>query len=142
MRINFCLRLVWLIAIVIGMTGCVESSFILAPESRLPKWFDVPEGMSINEIKVTMDYYTDGSAVFKLYKKEDFFYLKKVTGITHSARPLKLKSPPSGFSKHYPAYEVITVEGITDIIEHRKMEPIFYVIDDPAIWKEFGIEKK
>lgn len=37
----------------------------------------------------------------------------------------------------YPAYEAITVNGITEIIEHRKMEPIFYVTDDPTVWKQY-----
>ena len=50
--------------------------------------------------------------------------------------------PPPGFPPGYPAYEVITVNGITDIIEHRKMEPIFYVTDDPAVWKELGVGQK
>jgi len=42
----------------------------------------------------------------------------------------------------YPSYEVITLNGITDIIEHRRMEPIFYVTDDPAVWKELGVGRK
>ena len=43
---------------------------------------------------------------------------------------------------YYPAYEIITVNGITDVIEHRKMEPIFYITDDLAVWKELGVGKK
>ncbi len=39
----------------------------------------------------------------------------------------------------YPAYEVITVNGVTDIVEFRHMEPIFYMTDDPRVWKELGI---
>ena len=38
----------------------------------------------------------------------------------------------------YPAYEAITVNGITQIIEHKKMEPIFYVTDDAAVAKQFS----
>jgi hypothetical protein len=30
-------------------------------------------------------------------------------------------------------YEAITANGITEIIEHRRMEPVFYVNDDPAL---------
>lgn len=125
--------------------GCAEASFTLAPESRLPKWFDVPEGRLRSELKVTMDYYVyprNRVAVFKLYEDDKFIPLKKITGSARGSRPLELKNPPSGFPKHYPSYEVITVNGMTDIIEHRKMEPIFYVTDDSAIWKELGVEQK
>lgn len=141
MLIRFCLNSILLIAISVNITGCLESSFNLAQESRLPIWFEIPEGMSRDDLIVTMDYYSTFSgaeAVFKLYKKDGFFNLKKVSGIPHG--PLKLKNPPPGFPKHYPSYEVITVDGVTDIIEHRKMEPVFYVTDNPAIWKEFGVE--
>ena len=137
------LRFFLFVALSISMTGCMEASFALAPESRLPKWFELPEGKSRNEFNVTMDYYiglNGREAVFKLYSKESSIYLQKVIGTQRGDRPLKLTKPPAGFPKHYPGYEVITVNGVTDIIEHRKMESIFYVTDDPAIWKEFGVE--
>jgi hypothetical protein len=137
--------LILLIVLATSMIGCLEASFELAPESRLPKWFEVPEGMSRNEINVTMDYYiglNGREAVFKLYGKGSSIYLQKAIGSQRGDHPLKLMKPPPGFPKHYPGYEVITVNGITDIIEHRKMEPIFYVTDDPSIWKEFGVEDR
>jgi hypothetical protein len=56
--------------------------------------------------------------------------------------PLQLKHPPPGFPPGYPSYEIITVNGITDIIEHRKPEAIFYVTDDPTVWKELGVAQK
>jgi hypothetical protein len=60
----------------------------------------------------------------------------KVDGKEKGLEPLRLKNPPQGFPSGYPSYEVVTVNGITDIIEHRRMEPIFYVTDDPAVWNE------
>jgi hypothetical protein len=68
--------------------------------------------------------------------------LTKVHGKTRGLGPNSLKHPPPGFPPGYPAYEVITVNGITEIIEHRQMEPIFYVTDDPAVWKELGVGQK
>lgn len=115
------------------MVGCLESRFSLAPDSRLPKWFDVPQGMSRPNLSVTMDYYStfnDSKAVFTLRGKGRFLNLKKVTAALRNETP-----------KGYPAYVVVTVNGITDVIEHRKMEPIFYVTDDPKIWKELGVAK-
>ncbi len=140
---KYIIRVILTVFMATGISGCMESSFILAPESRLPKWFDVPEGLLRNELKVTMDYYAypgQRIANFTLQKDDSFFRLKKVTGIARGKHPLKLDNPPEGFPKGYPSYEVITVDGITDIIEHRKMEPVFYMTDDPAVWKEFGVE--
>lgn len=138
------LRLVLVITIVAGMSGCLESSFVLAPESRLPRWFEVPEGMTRSELKVTMDYYSTfdgGESIFKLYKMNSSVAFKELTGIPRFPYSNYLKNPPAGFPKGYPKYAVITVNGITDIIEHRKMEPIFYVTDDPNIWRELGVEQ-
>jgi len=57
-------------------------------------------------------------------------------GKQKGSEPLQLKYPPQGFPPGYPSYAIITVNGITEIIEHRKMEPIFYITDDPAVWSE------
>jgi hypothetical protein len=32
-------------------------------------------------------------------------------------------------------YEVAVVNGVPDIVEHRAMEPIFYLTDDSVVWK-------
>jgi len=45
----------------------------------------------------------------------------------------KCQHPFSG----YPSYVVVVVNGKTEIIEHRKMEPIFYINDDPAVRDEY-----
>lgn len=141
MSIRFWLSLV-LSVVTIGLSGCLEASFDLAPESRLPKWLEVPEGVPRSDLRVTMDYYSTfsgGEFIFKYYDKNRFFKVKKIaltTDVQPSIRTVELKNPPAGFPKGYPAYNVVTVNGITDIIERRKMEPIFYMTDDPAVWAE------
>ncbi len=85
-----------------------------------------------------MSYYVNPwgrDATFILRDKKEQ-KLAKVKGKVKGLEPLQLKSPPKGFDPGYPAYEVITVNGMAEIIEHRKMEPIFYVTDDPAVRKE------
>ena len=134
------LRLLLITVLLTVITGCVESSFELASDSRLPKWFDVPNGLTRSDFRVTMDYYTGGNAVFTLYQKDKYFRLKKVKGIPRGNKPIKLKNPPVGFPKHYPMYQVFTVGKNIDVIEHRKMEPIFYVTDDPNLLKELKVE--
>jgi hypothetical protein len=66
----------------------------------------------------------------------------KVYGKERGANPNYLKHSSPEFPPGCPAYEVITVNGLTEIIEHRKMEPIFYITDDPAVWKELGVQQK
>jgi hypothetical protein len=127
--------------ILFSFTGCREASFQLSEESRLPKWFDVPDGMSRNDLQVTMDYYVypkNRIAIFKLFKKNKFFPINKVTGNLKGNRPYKLLNPAFGLPQNYPSYEIIIVNGMTDIIEHRKMEPIFYMTDNPMVWEKLG----
>jgi len=135
---RFCLNLVLLIA-AISLSGCLESSFELASESRLPKWFEAPDGVPRGDLRVTMDYYSTfsgGEYVFKFYRKNQFFKIKEININIDMAPRVELKELPPGFPKGYPKYYAVTVNGVTDIIEHRKMEPVFYVTDDPMIWKE------
>jgi hypothetical protein len=123
--------------VIVGCEYFPESTFDLASESRLPKWFPLPPGNTRADVSVTMSYYIKPwgrSATFILQGKNGL--LEKVSGKEKGSEPLYLKNPPKGSDANYPSYEVITVNGITDIIEHRKMEPIFYITDDPIVWKE------
>jgi hypothetical protein len=140
--------------VVLTITGAVivvcewlpESTFELASESRMPKWITLPPGLARADVSITMSYYNkpwpwgwDTTFILKDTKGK---VLTKVYGKERGGEPSQLKHPPPGFPPGYPAYEVITVNSITDIIEHRKMEPIFYVTDDPAVWKELGVTQK
>ncbi|NOX09372.1 MAG: hypothetical protein GXP22_07800 [Gammaproteobacteria bacterium] len=125
-----------------NLSGCVEARFELSSESRLPKWFDIPEGMSRDELRVTVDYYiksSGGEAVFKLYG-DNGTRLKKVKG-EMGIYPLQLKNPPEGSPENYPMYEIVIVDGVTDVIEHRERSNIFHMTNEPAILEEFGIRQ-
>ena len=118
-----------------------ESSFGLARSSRLPQWIVLPPGLSRDQVSVTMDYYVSPvgrTATFRLYDSHDQQRIK-VSGYTRGDHLITLKKPPSGFPPGYPAYEVITINGIPDVVEHRAMEPIFYMTDDPAVRQELGV---
>jgi len=141
-----------LFLVVLAITGSVivlsewipESTFELASESRLPKWITLPPGLTRADVSITMSYYVvpwGGSATFILRDKKGQV-LTKVNGKVKGSEPFQLKHPPPGFPPGYPAYEVVTVNGITEIIEHRKPEPIFYITDDLAVWKELGVAQK
>ena len=133
-----------IVGLVIGYAWFPESTFELASESRLPKWITLPPGLTRADVSITMSYYImpwGSSATFTVQDTKGQT-LKKVDGKVKGLEPLELNHPPPGFPPGYPAYEIITVKGITDIIEHRKMEPIFYITDDPVVWKELGVEQK
>jgi len=125
------------------LTGCglfPESLFSLANESRLPKWFTLLPNQTRANVTVTMDYYIDSSGRTATFTLQDSSgsVISKVTGKQKGLEPLQRSANQPGYPKGYPSYEIITVGGITEIIEHRKMEPIFYVADDPEVKAEFA----
>jgi hypothetical protein len=128
-------------ALASAIVGCEyfpESTFQLASESRLPKWITLPAGVTRADVSITMSYYSTpfgGSAIFLLQDAKGKTF-EKVYGKEKCSGPYQLKNPPPGFPHGYPAYEEITVGDTTEIIEHRKMEPVFYVTDDPAVGTE------
>lgn len=117
-----------------AVTGCryfPEATFNLAPGSRLPKWVALPQGYTRADVSLTMSYY------IKPWSIDATFTLQNAKGQTITTtdgkvrcdEPFQLQN-----SSDYPSYEVVTVHGVTEIIEHKKMEPIFYITDDPAVW--------
>ena len=127
----------------IGCSQLPEATFDLAPESRLPAWFRLPPGYLRSDVTVSMSYYVEPSkrtATFTLYNgktKE----LMKVSGVERGMEPITLKHQKPELPSDYPAYEIIDANGITEVIEHRKQEPLFYINDDPAVWAELGIAR-
>jgi hypothetical protein len=118
-----------------GLRMFPESAFQLANESRLPKWITLPPGLTRADVSITMSYFTWPGAGFVLRDAKGKT-LQKVDGYERCSN-FQLRNPPPGFPPGYPRYTEIVVKGTTELIEHRKMEPIFYVTDDPAIWQEY-----
>lgn len=131
-----------LVIVCFSNTGCgfpPEASFKLASDSRLPKWVTLPPGLTRADVSLTMDYYVKPwgrSAQFVLRDKNGQI-LKKEDGRMICKEPFQLRNRSQDSSPDYPAYEAVTVSGITDIIEHKKMEPIFYVTGNPAVWNQY-----
>ena len=123
----------------VGCEYFPESTFALASDSRLPKWSEVPSGLSRNDISVTMSYYSYpwGGRAKVTWQDASKHTLKQAEGKVDCNEPFNLKNSPRGAVPGYPTYEPITVNGVTEIIEHRKMEPLFYITDDPVVWKQY-----
>lgn len=134
-----------LAALSLSLLGCdlsPEASFDLAPESRLPKWFTLVPGLSRPDVTVKMNYYvkrTGRTVKFILRDLKKNEKLAEVNGTLKGLEPIKVSSPRPGLTPGYPSYEITTVNGITEIIEHRRMEPIFYITDDPTVRAELGL---
>lgn len=142
-RFNRHFMLALVVATVCSSTvGCAyfpESTFKLASESRLPRWITLPPGLPRSEVSITMSYYIKpwaSSATFELQDAKGQL-LEKVNGKVKCKEPIQLKTTPQGFPAGYPSYQAIVINGVTEIVEHKKMEPRFYVTDDPVVWKQY-----
>ena len=126
-----------LFIVILLLTGCAESSFELSEDSRLPVWFELPEGKTRKDVKVTLTYYVlpgGREAILKMETKGKIFP-EKIKGIQRGLHPIKIEASP--FS-----YEVITAEGLTDVIEHRIKGPVFHIPDDPNIFQQLNVSNK
>jgi hypothetical protein len=129
------------------MLGCAEGYFNLAPDSRLPRWFTLPEGITRAEVTLHETAYLSHS-VFTLYDATGFpawdpkgHKIARVCAVT--GEPISLtetKNAEGGFDGNpYPLYEIVTVNGIPELLEYKRMEPVFYVSDDSEIRAKLGL---
>jgi hypothetical protein len=118
------------------LLGCEyfpEATFNVASSSRLPKWITLPPNMSREDVRLTMSYYAlpwGNDVLYELLgpKKE---VIERVHGKEVCQELL-------GPANKYPSYVAVNVNGITEVMEHAKMEPVFYVTDDRAILKQYS----
>ena len=136
--VRFLLYLFGAVIVAGSLAGCEyipESTFQLAKQSRVPKWITLPAGVARADVSLELDYYVTplgGRAKFILRDSRKQA-IGKQYGNTPCTEPLRLKN-----ARLLDAtYEPVTVDGVTEIMEHRQMEPGFYVTDDPAVWKQY-----
>lgn len=107
------------------LSGCLESSFQLSPTSRLPVWFKLPAEMARSDVSVTLNYYSNPSgANAKLILKD------KSGNVLETVRGNDVNLTEPGV---YPGYVRLTANGVSEVLEHQRMEPIFFVSDDPKL---------
>jgi hypothetical protein len=128
------------------MAGCAGAFLDLDPRSRLPRWFELPDGLSRADVTVTMASYVmpwGRSATFKLWDAHGR-QLSKVTATVAGLEPytFKQRSPNGGIDESsYPIYEVMTASGIAEVIEQKKPGPFVDVSDDPKVKAALGVGK-
>lgn len=110
-----------------AISGCVDSINYLASDSRLPKWFTLPPGITradVTVVRESMDPTRRGVDIKVGLYKGKFKKLAEVSG----------KSILLGY------FRICVVNGIPEITgykaqidEHGNRMPYFYVVDDPAL---------
>ncbi len=116
------------------MRGCAESHFELAATSRVPRWFAAEVGEDRRQSEVTMTYWIGPSgrrATFEL--RGPAGKVRSVVGTQYGDAPLTISPTTPGMRPGYPSFEVVTAEGMTEIIEHKSYSTEFYINDDPAV---------
>jgi hypothetical protein len=115
---------------------------MLSSESRLPNWFHLEPGLSRPQVTVEMSYSASlvygGTAAFVL-RRQDGTEIARVSGRCRGDHPIYLGPPTPDTLQQYPSYEVITVNEQTEAIEHRAMESVFYISDDPTVLARLGL---
>lgn len=124
--------------------GCSESQFELATESRLPRWFMLPAGFTRADVRVSFSYYTSfgggtRTATVRL-RTGDGSTLQEVVATRRGREPLTLGRQEDAGSS-YPVYEILTVNDVVEVMEHRRMEPVVYLTDEPEVKKELGVQE-
>jgi hypothetical protein len=121
-----------------ALSGCVESQFRLAPESRLPNWFAVPDGLRRQDVNVTLTYYSApwGRRATLSITDAHGKILRSVKTSVEGTEPKVISSIPGG---SYPMYEILKGDGITDVVEHRFGGPVFYMTDDSEVRRRLGV---
>jgi hypothetical protein len=111
--------------------GVVDAIFQLAPDSRLPRWFDI-SSYSRNDLTMEMTYYSSPFG-FKVKMvvygpaPERKALMKKVGTIRW--HPLSAENRDN----KYPNYSIISVDGIEEVVEKRQKGDILYITDDSKI---------
>lgn len=118
-----------------ALNGCVESRFSLAAGSRMPSWFASAEA----GVGVTLTYLTPSSSsddVVLEVKGGSKSRLVRGQACWHPImRTRKGRDGGIDYSS-YPMYRYILAEGKIEVVEHRQMEPLFWVSDDPLLLKQ------
>lgn len=136
------IRLVLLALAWLPIVGCTESEHTLAAGARLPKWFASDTNLPRSSLTVTLRYQSlpwGRRAQLSLFDAKGQ-RISRVTASLEGNEPKTAKARTDSRDPHaYPSYEIASANGITEVIEHRRMEPIFYINDDPALHRLLGL---
>ncbi len=124
--------------------GCAVSEFRLASDSRLPVWFTAPAGVDRSELEVTMTSYSPlfseaRTATLELRTKQGQL-VKRVVAEKRGTESLILQPDPGSGPRPYPRFEILTAEGMLDVVVHQRLEPLFRMTDDADVRRRLGVD--
>ena len=114
--------------------GYPEAQFKLSPESRLPKWVDIPSSYTRNDLTMTITYHVHLSGSLSRTKMvvkgppPEHKVLIEIVG-KYYRHPLTKKQAWD----EYPKYTIITVNDVGEVFEKRERGGILHITDDPKI---------
>jgi hypothetical protein len=109
----------------------------------VPRWFALPAEAQRRDVTVTLSYYgpligSERTATITLRTRQGWA-VESVVATMKGSEPHTLEPHSETGPIPYPSYEVLTAEGVTEIIEHRRMEPVFYVNENPDVRRKLGV---
>lgn len=122
------------------LRGCAESHFELESASRLPRWFDVEVSPEARQHWLAMSYYGGplpehvDNTVFYLHRSGGGL-VQTITGKRCWHPKTRTTADPDGPSNPQADsdYVVVTVNGLTEVIQHNGTNNRFAISDDPVL---------
>jgi len=114
--------------------GIIESEFTLAKDSTLPKFInETIEGYTKDDLIITFTFYTplipmDRAKILIRGPKPNDKILKEIIG-KFCSNEIIIEQEKNPDYLSYPRYICISVNGIEEMFEFKKMEPFLYVSD-------------
>ena len=114
--------------------GVPDSQLILSPESRLPKWVDIPPEYTRADLTMDICVYVHMLYIFSKAKMvvrgpaPEHKVIKEIV-TTWRIHPITKKEAWDA----YPIYVIHSANGIEEVLEQREPKNILYVSDDPKV---------
>jgi len=115
-----------------------ESTFTLAPESRLPRWVEL-HGRQRSDVDIRVDFIVP--LLSRAYAQVTVTDRQgSVIMVAKAEEPGAGVQTAEGAPAHldYPNYTVAAMSGIVDIFEQRAATNALYMCDDPAVWAKLA----
>lgn len=111
----------------VGMIACAESEFDLAPDSRLPRWVNLPETISRRDVSVRLSMYRPGVYRVRAYGSNGSMLDEQSARVEGKIDHTELGGLRTGnvMVDIHPIYEVLSVKGDREIIEFAHTERSF-----------------
>jgi len=135
-----------LVALVAVLSGCAESNFNLAEDSRVPVWFKLPDGTTRADVRLSATYYiVPYEHVALVLSRKSGKVIAKATGHIVSTNG-GITFPDLMTGDRRRMFQVITVGGVAELFEYQPaFSPEGYrtaalqVCDEPEIRARVGV---